>query len=81
MSTAEYDLNSFMDFARQHIAMGDPGLTIDELFDQWRVENPSETEYTENVAAIVASVEDFKNGERGRLAGEHSAQLRREFGV
>jgi hypothetical protein len=30
---------------------------------------------------VQASIEDFKNGERGTIAGEHSAQLRREFGL
>jgi hypothetical protein len=54
---------------------------MDEVFDQWRAENPSDEQYAENVAAIRASIQDIKNGERGTIAGEHSAQLRREFGV
>ena len=61
------------------LAPGVPGL--DELFDLWRHENPSAELYSENVAAIAASIEDFKRGERGTPAGEHSAELRREFGL
>ena len=41
---------------------------------------PSDELYAENVAAIAASIEDFKRGDRGTIAGEHSAQLRRQFG-
>ena len=81
MSTAEQDIANFANFALQMIESGERDLTIDELFDQWRIENPSDEQYAENVAAIQASIHDFKAGERGTVAGEHSAQLRREFGV
>ena len=81
MTTTEQDLASFSSFVRQRIESGLRDVTIDELFDQWRVENPSDELYAENVAAIHASIQDFKSGERGTVAGEHSAQLRGEFGV
>lgn len=81
MATAEQELASFTSYARQIIDSGQRDVSIDELFDQWRAENPSDEQYAENVAAIQASIEDFKNGERGTIAREHSAQLRREFGV
>ncbi|MGE3642071.1 MAG: hypothetical protein AB7G28_26240 [Pirellulales bacterium] len=78
MSSVESDLNSFNQFALRQIHAG---KSLDELFDQWRAENPSNDLYAENVAAINASVADFKNGERGTIAGQHSAELRREFGL
>jgi hypothetical protein len=81
MSTTEHDLASFTNFALRKIESGQGDLTIDELFDRWRVENPSDELYAENVAAVQASIQDFKVGERGTIAGEHSAQLRREFGT
>jgi hypothetical protein len=81
MSTAEQDIASFTSFALQKIEAGQSDLTIDELFDRWRIENPSDEQYSENVAAIQASIHDFKSGERGTIAGEHSAQLRRNFGT
>ncbi len=81
MATTEHDLNSFTSFARQRIEAGVRDLSIDELFDQWRAENPSDESYAENVAAINASIQDFKNGERGSIAGQHSMQLRRDFGL
>ena len=81
MATAEQDIASFTNFARQKIEAGERDLTIDELFDQWRIENPSDEQHAENVAAMQASIDDFKRGERGTLAGEHSAQLRHKFGA
>jgi hypothetical protein len=81
MSTAEQELASFTSYARQKIDSGARNLTIDELFDQWRMENPSDEAHAENVAAIQASINDFRVGERGTIAGEHSSQLRREFGL
>jgi hypothetical protein len=81
MATTQQDLDSFTSFARQRIESGQRNVSIDELFDQWRAENPSDEQYAENVAAVNASIQDFKNGERGSVAGEHSAQLRRKFGV
>ena len=80
MASVEQDLDHFTSFARQQLTSGRCGLTIDELFDQWRIENPSDEQYAEDVAAVQASIQDFKNGERGTIAGEHSAQLRRKFG-
>ena len=81
MTTTEQELASFTSYARQLIDAGQRDLSIDELFDQWRAENPSDEQYADNVAAVRSSIQDFKNGERGTIAGEHSAQLRREFGV
>ena len=54
---------------------------IDELFDLWRIENPNDDDTAENVAAINAALEDFRNGDRGRPAGELSRQLRMKYGM
>ena len=45
------------------------------------LQNPSEADYAEDVAAVNASINDFMNGERGTPAGEHSRELCREFGI
>jgi hypothetical protein len=44
--------------------------------DEWRLRNPTDLEHAENVAAVLAAIEDFKNGDRGRPAGELSRELR-----
>ena len=81
MTTTEQQLESFARFVRSRVGTGNPGASLDELFDLWRHENPSAELHAENVAAIAASIEDFERGEHGTVAGEHSAQLRREFGL
>jgi hypothetical protein len=81
MATTEQQLESFMQFVRNRVGAGGSEASLDELFDLWRHENPSAELYAENVAAIAASIEDYKRGERGTIAGEQSAQLRREFGL
>lgn len=78
MSTVESDLTSFHQFAMRQIHTG---CSIDELFDQWRAENPSDELYQENVAAIKASIADFKNGDLGTIAGLDSSELRRQYGL
>lgn len=46
-----------------------------------RHENPSHKLHLQSVAALAASIDDFKRGESGSLVGEHSAELPREFGL
>ncbi len=80
MSTTEQELDSFTQFAKARLRGGGLSL-LDELFDLWRAENPSETDYAEDEAAIAGAIEDFRRGDRGRPAGELSRELRQELGV
>jgi len=80
MATAQQELERFTQFVLHRLGAGEGQASLDELFDLWRHENPSDELYAENVAAIAASIGDFKRGERGTIAGEHSAELRRQFG-
>ena len=78
MSSPYQDLQSFSKFALDHLG-GGAVLTLDELFELWRIENPAATDYSENVAAISGAIEDYKNGDRGRVAGELSRELRQQL--
>ncbi|HEX4141908.1 MAG TPA: hypothetical protein VHY91_00020 [Pirellulales bacterium] len=78
--TAQQELARFSQFVQHRLSDGAGDASLDELFDPWRHENPSDEHYSQNVAAIAASIDDFKRGDRGSIAGEHSAQLRRQFG-
>lgn len=80
MASSE-ELDRFTTFARQRLGSGDTDLSLDDLFDLWRTENPTDALYAENVAALNAAICDYRNGDRGTPAGEHSAQLRHEFGI
>lgn len=81
MATTEQELESFTQFARARLHGGDEDHSLDELFDLWRTENPSDTDYAENVAAVAGAINDFRGGDRGRPAGELSQELRRELGI
>lgn len=59
--------------------MTDPSITLDEVWSLWRIENPTDDEHTENVASVNAAVDDYKNGDRGRPAGELTQELRKQL--
>jgi len=81
MATVEQELERFKRFVENRLGAGETQASLDELFDLWRMENPSDEAHAEDVAAIRASIEDFRRGERGAVAGEHTAELRRQFGL
>jgi hypothetical protein len=81
MTTTAKELDSFNRFARTRLGSGEGEPSLDELFDLWRIENPSDTDYAENVAALAGAIDDFRNGDRGRPAGELSRALREELGI
>ncbi len=81
MSTAYEMVNSFHRFALEQIKESHSELSIEELFEAWRSRNSTSEEYSENVAAINASIADYDHGERGTPAGKHSAELRERNGI
>lgn len=81
MTTTTQELESFTQFAKERLEAGGREPSLDELFDLWRIENPSDADYAENLAAIAGAIADFKTGDRGRPAGELSRELRRELGI
>lgn len=81
MTTTAQDLESFNEFARKHLGCRGPEPSLDELFDLWRLENPSRADYAEDLAALSGAIDDFRNGDRGRSAGEVSRELRDELGI
>lgn len=81
MSTIKQDIQSFAEFARQQLSDCDSKLTIDELFDMWRAENPSGEELGKSVVAVKAALRDMEAGDMGTPADEHLAQLRGRFSI
>ena len=77
MPRAQNELKSFTEFVLRH---EDSDLTLADLFDLWMLENPPAEVRAEDIAAVNASISDFLSGERGTPVGEHSRQLRDEFG-
>ena len=81
MAPAEQELVRFTEFVKRRLDADNSERSLTELFDLWVLENPSDADYAEDAAAINASIQDFLHGERGTPAGEHSEELRKEFGV
>jgi len=72
MATTEQQIDSFAQFARGQLAQGGEELSIDELFDRWRLEHPP----AEDVLAIKASVRDMQGGETGQPFEEFADEFR-----
>ena len=81
MAVTAQELESFTQFARSRLETRDSSLSLDELFDLWRTENPSEEAYSENVAAIAEAIQDYEAGDRGQLPGKLSRELLEELGT
>ena len=81
MATVERDLEDFVQFAKKQIDGGGQELSLDELFDMWRIENPNQADHSSDVAAVEAAIADFRSGDRGRIAGELSDELRKQYGL
>ncbi len=80
MTKTVQELESFTQFVRMRLSSKGSELSLDELFDLWRIENPSDSEDADDLAAIAGAIDDFRNGDRGRPAGELTSKLRSELG-
>jgi hypothetical protein len=76
MSTQQ-QIDSFHRFATERIRRGSD-LTIDELYDLWRLEHPTSQELDENVRAVQAALDDFESGDRGVPLEEAIREIRKE---
>jgi hypothetical protein len=72
MATIEQELESFARFAKAKIDRGETALSIDVLFDAWRLQHPSE----EDALAIRASIRDMEKGEKGRAFENFAGEFR-----
>lgn len=76
MKTTEQQIESFRSFALQRLERGDADLSVDELFDCWRRENPDEEQAREDLLAVQASLRDMHRGERGRSFDDFAREFR-----
>lgn len=61
-------IDSFYQFALEQIDDGAVELSIDDLYELWRIANPTDSEREETVAAVKAAYADFEAGDRGQPA-------------
>jgi len=79
MLVTQEDLDSFHRFAQQKLQNGG-AVSIEELFDLWRIEHPTLEEQEEIHAAIRQGLADVKAG-RGRPADDVMSELRRKYNL
>jgi hypothetical protein len=81
MSVTEQQLLSFNEFVREKLLDDETDASLDELFDLWRIRNPTDAEYRENVAAVKAALDDVRNGDRGTPLEDHLREMSEKYNI
>jgi hypothetical protein len=81
MESIEQQIEGFRTFALQQLQNDEAGLSVDDLYDRWRLEYPSPDEFRNDVLAVKASLRDMKRGERGRSLEEFASEFRAKHGI
>lgn len=66
-------IESFSTFAREQVARRGESVTIDDVFDEWRMQQAP----NEDWLAIRQSLDDMERGERGQDFEDFAAEFRR----
>ena len=74
-------LNAFHAFAEQVISARGDQLSLDDLWDQWRLHNPTAEEANADLLAVKAAICDMENGDQGVPATEHIRSVREKFNL
>lgn len=78
MAVTEKELRAFHQFCQKKLH--DEGAdNLHELVDSWEVEHATPEEHAKNVTAVQAAIDDMRNGDCGRPAGELIKELRSEL--
>ena len=80
MTVTKEDLDRFHDFAVSLVSRAESDLTWVQLFELWRLENPSVDEYAENVAAIREALDAMDAG-RMRPFSAFDSEFRQRHGI
>jgi hypothetical protein len=75
------ELQSFTEFVTERLQDDKCHATLDELFSEWRIHNPTPDEIETNVRAVRASLHDMDRGETGRPFEDFAAEFRRRNGI
>ena len=79
--TTQDQLQQFHQFAIGRLDNGGSAMTLDELYDEWRLKNPDPDELVQDCKAVAASLRDFDAGERGTDADEFKTNFRSQNGI
>lgn len=81
MKATKQQVEEFRSFALKQLGDGGCESTIDELYDRWRLECPTDDEVSKDVLALKASLRDMEAGERGRPFDEFSRDFKSQHGI
>jgi hypothetical protein len=81
MAVTQSDLHQFQEFAKVVITQSGEHLTLDELWDRWRLNCPFEQEENENILAAKAAVRDMENGDLGIPVEQHLEEVRKKYNL
>lgn len=70
-------IEDFAQFARERVNQRGEDFPIDDLFDEWRTQQPP----AEDWLAIKASLRDMENGDTGRPFEEFAAEFRQRNSI
>ncbi|MGH7200336.1 MAG: hypothetical protein ACREJB_07000, partial [Planctomycetaceae bacterium] len=60
MKATEEQIENFRSFALEQLGNGGSGLSVDELYDRWRIEHPADEELRKDVLAVKAALRDME---------------------
>ena len=80
MTVTKQELQRFHEFALSRISNGENEFTWRQLFELWRLDNPSAEEHAQDVAAIQESLDAMELG-RMRPISEFDAEFRSRNGI
>ena len=69
-------LNEFREFALARINSSKNQLTLDEIYDEWRLNNPDPEQLAADAQAVAASLADYRNGVEGKPPSEVVRKLK-----
>jgi len=74
-------LEQFRDFVLHRLNHGSEQPSIDELYDEWRIQNPNPSEIENDAKAIAASIRDLNSGISGRPMEEFLEEFKTKRGL
>lgn len=79
--TTRERVESFYRYATEQLSSGGSEKSVDELFDEWRIKNPTSEEHAANVAAIQEALDDLAAGVEPIPYEEFAKDFRRRHGL
>ena len=72
-------IDQFREFAVARLSSASEELTIDALYDEWRVLNPDRPQMEADHQAVAASLRDYRNGVAGIPAADVVRRLKSQL--